>query len=128
MGLLDRLKSIFRRNKLLGDGSENRVEETQSSEYTKKSKFKDEIQQDANANLTPEQWQMRFLEENNCGKFIKNPYMVKVLSAVPEIANIKDKESFEKAQEYNYSVMPKDLRFPFDDPTIYLNGKKKQKC
>ena len=66
MGLLDRLKSIFRRNKLLGDGSENRVEETQSSEYTKKSKFKDEIQQDANANLTPEQWQMRFLEENNC--------------------------------------------------------------
>lgn len=123
MRLLDTLKLIIKRiikkNKLLGDGSRR----TQNDEkFSKETEFKRRITKKSLENLTPEQWQLRFLEKNNFGKCIKNPYVVKFLTLIPAIAEIKDKESFENAQNYNYSVIPKELRFSFDDPCIYLDN------
>lgn len=122
MGLIDKIKSIFRKkdHKLLGDGSQGAPE--RKTNENNRSEFRKEIKEATKINLTPEQWQMKFLEESGCGKYTKNPFMVKFLTSIPEIACIKDEESLKKAMEYNYSVLGKDLRFPYEEPYIYMKG------
>ena len=77
MGLLDKIKSIFKKNnhKLLEAGSQSvPVGATNNSN---KGKFKKEIQEASERNLTPEQWQRKFFEEQNLGKYVKNPLAMK---------------------------------------------------
>ena len=102
MGLLDRIKNLFRKNKLLGDGRENpNIQNTDQKE----NEFKDKIAKEALENLTPEQWQKKFLEEQNLGKYIRNPFSAKFLLSIPEIAEIKNKESYENARNNNVELM-----------------------
>ena len=106
MGLLDRIKNFFRRKdtKLLDDGN-------RETKKNQNNKFKETIQDYSDENLSPEQWQIRFLEQNNCSEYIKNQFILNYLTSIPELASIKDKESFQKAQDYNLHMI-KSLRPP----------------
>lgn len=123
MGLIDKIKNIFKKNnhKLLEAGSQSvPVGATNNS---KKDEFKKEIQEASERNLTPEQWQRKFFEEQNLGKYVKNPFIAKFLFSIPEINSIKDKESYENAKKENNT----DFLFPGDVPMLTFTSNENKK-
>lgn len=122
MGLLDNIIKWIKghgkgKSALLPSGEENWVDISKFD--SRRGNFKESVKASAGKILIPEQWQIKFLKENNCSEYIKNPFILKYLLSIPEIACIKDAESYKSAKDYN-SLFENNMR----KQIIYLKGKK----
>ena len=115
MGWFNKIRELFKGKKyLLEDGSKSDSRHLVESNM----RFRDNLRSINDENLTAKQWQIKFLTENNCSEYIKNPFILKYLISIPEIADIKDAESFKRAKDYN-SLFENNSK----KQIIYLKGK-----
>jgi len=116
MGWFNKIRELFKGKKyLLEDGSKSDSRHLVESNM----RFRDNLRSINDENLTAKQWQIKFLKENNCSEYINNPFILEYLISIPEIACIKDAESFKSAIDYNSSFENNPRK-----QIIYLKGKK----
>lgn len=117
MGWFNKIRELFKGKTYLLEeaGSRNNPRHLED----RKRSFHDALRSKKDENLTAKQWQIKFLKENNCSEYINNPFILEYLISIPEIACIKDAESFKSAIDYNSSFENNPRK-----QIIYLKGKK----